>query len=81
MSKKEKLLLKIKNNPINIRFEVLEKLLISYDFIERQPGGGSSHHIFCKEEYQISIPYKIPMNKIYVKRTIEIIEELEARNI
>ena len=50
MSKKEKLIKKIKNNPHNIRFEELMNLLLSYGFLMIMKG--TSHAVFKKEGYK-----------------------------
>ena len=74
MSKKEKLLNAIKNNPKNVRFEDLKKVLedIGYKAINR----GGSHYIFTKDNnISLIIPYKKPVKIIYVKQVIKIIEE------
>jgi predicted RNA binding protein YcfA (HicA-like mRNA interferase family) len=76
MSKIDKLINSIKNNPTNVKFEDLEKILISYGFEVRQPRGGSSHHTFKKDKYIITIPRHKPVNKIYVKQFIKIIDEI-----
>ncbi len=44
MSKRDKLLKKLRNNPQNVKFETIQKLLLSFGFKERQPKGGSSHY-------------------------------------
>ena len=77
MSKKHKLLEKIKNCPQKIRFEELDKLLLTLGFDKRQPHGGSSHYTYTFKEMTITIPYKRPYVKIkYVKDVIEIMDKL-----
>ena len=78
MSKRDKLLQNIRNNPKNVRFEIIQKIMLSHDFTETQPGGGSSHYTYHNGIYRITIPKDIPVNKIYIKRAIEIIDKLEA---
>ena len=46
MARKDRLLLKIQNNPRNARFADVRQLLLDAGFSERQPRGGSSHVIF-----------------------------------
>ena len=48
MSKLEKLLQRIKNNPKTVRFEELDKILLSADYERAQPRGGSSHYTYRK---------------------------------
>jgi predicted RNA binding protein YcfA (HicA-like mRNA interferase family) len=74
MSKKDKLLKAIKNNPTNVSFEDLRKILedIGYTAINR----GGSHYVFKKENCTtLTIPYKKPVKVVYVKHVIQIIEE------
>ncbi|MEA3456688.1 MAG: type II toxin-antitoxin system HicA family toxin [Campylobacterota bacterium] len=79
MSKKEKLIRAIKNNPTNIKFEDLKKILeeLGYSAINR----GGSHYIFTKNNCDsLTIPYKKPVKVIYVKQVIQIIEEKNDEN-
>ncbi len=77
LSRKQKLLEKIKNCPHKIRFEELDKLLLTLEFDKRQPRGGSSHYTYTIEEMVITIPYNRPYVKIkYVKDVIELMDKL-----
>jgi predicted RNA binding protein YcfA (HicA-like mRNA interferase family) len=76
LSKKDKLLKFIKNNPTNVKFEDLKKVLenIGYKVVNR----GGSHYVFTKKDgVSLCIPYKKPVKVIYVKQVIKIIEEEE----
>ena len=44
MSKQDKLLQKIRNNPTNVKFETIQKIMLTYGFTETTPSGGSSHY-------------------------------------
>ena len=46
MTRKEKLLQRIKNKPRNASFADVRQLLMDADFSERQPKSGSSHCIY-----------------------------------
>jgi hypothetical protein len=46
MTRKDKLLQKIKNNPRSASFGDVRQLLMDVGFAERQPKSGSSHHIY-----------------------------------
>jgi hypothetical protein len=46
MSKSEKLLEKIRNNPKAVSFDDLDKVLRGCGFIRRQPRNGSSHYYY-----------------------------------
>ena len=77
MSKKDKLLQNIRNNPTNVRFETIQKIMLSYGFTETQPSGGSSHYTYHKGIYRITIPKNKPVNTIYIKKAIGIIDKLQ----
>ena len=77
VSKREKQLLSLRNNPKNVRFETIQNILLSYQFIETAPSGGSSHFTYHRGIYRITIPKDNPVNQIYIKRAIEIIDKLE----
>lgn len=77
MSKKEKLINRIKNNPKTVRFEELDKILIDIGFERRQASKGSSHYTYTILDRRLTIPYKRPYVKvIYVKIVIKALEEL-----
>lgn len=70
MSKKDKLLESIKNNPKDIDFNALKKLLEANGYIANNSGG--SHWVFRKDgSNAITIPYKKPVKAIYVKKVLE----------
>lgn len=74
MSKRQKRVLKLFQNPKTVSFKELEQVLKSFGFDERQPKSGSSHYIFTKAEIQISVPFKRHFIKeVYVKRVLELI--------
>ncbi len=76
MSKKEKLIKCIKNNPTNVKFEDLKKILEDIGYSSTNRGG--SHYVFTKDNFTtLCIPYKRPVKVIYVKQVIKIIEEEE----
>ena len=75
MSKFEKLLQKIKNNPKAVRFEELDKILIRAGFSRRQPKKGSSHYIYSKGSKRLSVPYNEPHIKAYyIELAIELLK-------
>ena len=75
MSKWEKLLQRIKNNPRTVRFEEIEKVLLRRGFIESQSGGGSSHYIFKKENKFVTIPrHGKFVGEIYVLQALAIMD-------
>jgi predicted RNA binding protein YcfA (HicA-like mRNA interferase family) len=77
ITKKEKLLNRIKNNPITVKFEELDKILQDVGFERRQPSGGSSHYTYGLADKILTVPYKKPYIKvIYVKMAIKLLEDL-----
>jgi len=49
MTRKEKVLEGIRNNPKDVQFNKLQKILGDAGFKERRPKGGSSHYIYYHE--------------------------------
>jgi len=75
LGKLKKLLQKIKNNPREVRFDELDKILTRSGFTRRQPGSGSSHYIYTKGAARLVLPYHQPHIKtVYVERAIKILE-------
>jgi hypothetical protein len=74
MSKKQKLLQRLRQNPKNVRFEDIDSLLLSLGFEKRQKG---SHVTYI---YQQQIRMTIPMRKpfilpVYVKDVLKLLDE------
>ena len=70
MSKKDKLLQAMRNNPKDVRFEDLKKFLISQGYEAHNTGG--SHWVFRKEGYPDEvIPYRKPVKAYYVIRALK----------
>lgn len=75
MSKFAKLLQRINNNPKQVRFEELDKILSRGGFIRRQPRNGSSHYTYTKGTVRITVPYDQPhIGEAYVKLAIKALE-------
>ncbi|WP_058999495.1 type II toxin-antitoxin system HicA family toxin [Leptolyngbya sp. NIES-2104] len=77
MSKREKLRERLKNNPNNATFSDIRKLLEQEGFtLDRITG---SHHIFVKDEITFVVPvHNNKVKTIYVKRVIELIEQIDT---
>ncbi len=76
MGKKEKLLQKIRQNPKNVRFEDIDKLLLSLGFEKRQRGSHATYVL--KEQGRITIPFRKPfILPVYVKEVLKLLEELD----
>jgi len=75
MSKLEKLLQNIRNNPKQVRFEELDRILSSEGFNRRQSGGGSSHYIYSKGSIRLTVPFRKPyILEAYIKLAIKALE-------
>ena len=68
----------VRNNPANVRFETIRNILLNHGFNETSPNSGSSHYTYHKGIYRITVPKDNPVNKIYIKQAISIIDKLEA---
>ena len=76
MSKKEKALARIRQNPKHVRFEDLENILLNLGFIKRQSKG--SHRTFTLGRHIIRIPVNKPfLKQIYVKLALRVLDEIE----
>ena len=74
MTKREKLLDRLKQSPHNVTFADIRKLLESEAFVLDRVTG--SHHIFRKADIVFVVPvHQNRVKAVYVKRVIEIIEE------
>lgn len=80
MSRKEKLLERIRRNPNNVAFRDLQRLLELFGFELKRSKG--SHHSFVGEvggqKRLIVIPFRRPLKTVYVKQVLELVEEIEA---
>ena len=81
MSKREKRLQKIRQNPRNVSFEDLRQVLEDHGFVvDRQSG---SHYqfraTFGNETWRLTIPFRRPHVKTpYVKASLQAIDEIIA---
>lgn len=74
MTKREKLFEKIRNNPKDISFSDIRKVLEQEDFSLVRIAG--SHHVFKRNELTFVIPvHKNQVKSVYVKRVVELIEQ------
>lgn len=79
MSKSDKLLQRIRNNPRQVSFEDLDKLLRDLGFERRQPRGGSSHYTYFRVGMPpLTVPYRRPhVKETYVKSVLELLDALD----
>ena len=70
MSKIDKIIFKMMNQPNGIRFSEVTKVLKAYGYIERS-NSGTSHRNFINDNGDvITIPHKSPLKAVYVKEII-----------
>ncbi len=74
MSKREKLLEKLRQNPKNVRFDDIDTLLSGLGFEKRQRG---SHVTFSQKACgRITVPIKKPfILPVYVREVLDLLEE------
>ena len=79
MTKLDKLFADIVNNPKDVRFEDIDRVLKYYGFECRNPKSGSSHYTYLHSLLPdiLTIPKNRPIKAVYVKRAIGAIERLE----
>jgi predicted RNA binding protein YcfA (HicA-like mRNA interferase family) len=76
MVRKEKLLEKIRQNPKNVRFQDIDKLLLSRGFEKRQRGSHATY--ILKGQGRITIPLRKPfILPVYVKEVLKLLDELD----
>lgn len=77
MSKWEKLLKKIRNNPKTVTFEEVDKVMRRMGYYGKFPHSGSSHCTYRKQGHTpITVPRHEPyVKEEYVKLIIEIMDE------
>ncbi len=80
MSKRKKLLQRIQQNPKNVSFDDLRMLMEMYGFELRRTRG--SHHSFIGyisgQKTLFVVPYKHPLQTVYVKKGLALIEKIDA---
>jgi len=80
LSKREKLLQSMQNNPKNVKFDTIRNVLLTYGFKETTPSGGSSHFTYSKGQYRVTVVKDKPVNSIYIKKALRIIELSEEES-
>ncbi len=80
MTKKSKLLERIRNNLKDAKFSEVRKLLINSGFSERQPKGGSSHYVFYHESLDRIVTLTKESKKLpeyQVKDALRVLQRVE----
>lgn len=74
MTKRDKRVKKLFQNPKTVPFQELDRVLEDFGFKKRQPGSGSSHYVYTRGNIQMSVPFRRPFVKeVYVKRVLELL--------
>ena len=76
MSKKDKLLARIRQNQKTVRFHEIEGILLGLGFDMRK----SKHVVFSRGTYRLVIPEPHPdpfVHRVYVKNFLELMDALE----
>lgn len=76
MSKRDKVIERLRQNPKTVRFEDVDSLLLSFGFEKRQKG---SHATYSLEKHRpITIPLRRPyILPVYVKHVLQILDEMD----
>lgn len=76
MSKKEKALAKLRQNPKHVRFEEIERILLGLGFRKRQDG--TSHAMFILGRHILNIPKRKPFVKAkYVGLVLDALDNIK----
>jgi len=76
MSKREKAVAKIRQNPKNVRFEEIETILHRLGFVKRQDG--TSHAIFTWGSHVIVVPKRKPfVKRKYIELMLDELDKIE----
>ena len=82
VTKREKLLKRIRHNPRNVSFQDMRTLLEAFGFVLDRTRG--SHHSFVgwvgEQKVLLVIPYKHPLKEVYAKKALALIDAIEAEN-
>ena len=80
MSKRKKLLERIRRNPRNVSFEDLITLLNYYgfDLIRSKGSHRSFKGLVGGQAFLLTVPYKRPLQAIYVKQALSLVERVIA---
>jgi hypothetical protein len=76
MSKKEKAVARLRQNPKNVRFEEIEAILFRLGFVKRQ--SGTSHALFTLGKHIIGVPKRKPFVKPkYVELLLDELDKMD----
>lgn len=72
----------LRNNPRNVPFEDVHKILINHGFHHRAPRAGSSHHTYSHPDLIdiVTVPYGRPVKAYYVKKMLQALDSVPKRS-
>ena len=77
MTKRDKDLERLRQNPRSVRFEDLDKVLRRFGFEVSQPRSGSSHYVYKHGAYKLVVAKHEPfVHSKAVKAVIDILDEI-----
>lgn len=69
----------IERNPRHVRFDDLDALLRSYGFQRRQRSRGSSHYVYRRGRWHVTVPARRPHLRLYVVlEAVTALKEIDA---
>lgn len=75
MTKRDKTIERMRQNPKNVRFEEIDSLLLSLGFEKRQKG---SHATYILANHRITVPFHKPfILPVYVKNVLQLLDEMD----
>ena len=79
MSKRQKRLEKLRQNPKDVSFESLRQVLEDFGFeFVRSSGSHHSFHVIVDGQIRLFVlPYRQPVKTIYVREALELIDKIE----
>jgi predicted RNA binding protein YcfA (HicA-like mRNA interferase family) len=78
MSRRYKLLQKMRDNPKNWHIEDLKFVAEYFGFVFRQPG--TSHVTFSNGKQRVTVPSHKPIKSIYIQKFIAMIDQAITEN-
>lgn len=78
MTKRKKRLDRIRQNPKNVTLGDLQRILEDYGFVLERIEGSHHHfsYVLNGQKRLLTVPGKRPLNQVYVKEAIKIIDRL-----
>lgn len=78
MSKSDKLLVKMRNNPRDWHIQDIEKVAAYYGFEKRHHSGSHVTFSHAKLDQILTVPAHRPIKAVYVKKLLALIDEVSA---